>query len=414
VFSTLNVHAFRRPYPSARLEESSLGLRDSVVIGGNAIFAAMTDAARAADDAPPAPHRRGHGAWSAEPTVAARLLEALRDRVELDLERARGAVRAVVDTVQHPDRLGRALTALRSLVDTARFDSHSPLRDAAGRTRRLSGMALPFEEVRALKRALGGSMIDVILTLMTRAMRAWHRAHRLRVDELMTLVPVNLRTPEQWAEQAHVGNVATGILVPLPLRIADPLATYREVHARMEAKKADPASGAAPLLAEAMSLLPRQLVTWFSQASFSNLDFIVTNVPGILVPRYLAGAEITAAYPFAPVALHSPASVALYGYRDQLFIGLNSDAATMPDAEHFQHLIRAAFEELQAALRKPARRRQPLGSKPLGRKAVGSKAVASKPVGSKPLGSKPVTHQPTGRKPASRTSAPAARRRRAR
>ena len=192
-------------------------------------------------------------------------------------------------------------------------------------------------------------MIDVILTIMTRAMGAWHRAHKLRVDELMTLVPVNLRKPEEWAEKAHVGNVATGIMVPLPIRIADPLATHREVHARMEAKKADPASNAAPVLAEAVSVLPRQLVTWLSEASFGNLDFIVTNVPGILVPRYLAGAEIMGAYPFAPVALNSPASVALYGYREHLYIGVTSDETTMPDAKRFERMIRAAFAELQGA-----------------------------------------------------------------
>jgi WS/DGAT/MGAT family acyltransferase len=327
-------------------------------VGGNAIFAAMTDAERDAECE--RPHRRtdGKGHWPAEPTAGARVLDALRDRVELDLERASAAARAVVDTVQHPDRIRRAFTALRSFVDAARFDSHSPLKDAAGRARRLSGLELPFDAVRAVKQALGGSMIDVILTVMARAMGAWHRAHRLRVAELMTLVPVNLRKPEEWAEKAHVGNVATGILVPLPIRIADPLATYREVRARMEAKKADPAVGAAPVIAEALSVLPRQLVTWFSEAAFGNIDFIVTNVPGILVPRYLAGAEITAAYPFAPVALASPASVALYGYREHLFIGLNSDEATMPDADRFQSLIRLAFEELQAAAGIRARRRR--------------------------------------------------------
>jgi diacylglycerol O-acyltransferase len=263
----------------------------------------------------------------------------------------------VVDTLQHPDRIRTALAALRSIVEVARFDSHSPLKSAAGRARRLSGLALPFAEVRAVKHALGGTMIDVILTIMARAMGAWHRTHRLAVEELMTLVPVNLRRPEEWAEQAHIGNVATGILVPLPIRLADPLATYREVHARMEAKKADPASRASPVLAEALSVLPRQLVTWLAEAAFGNIDFIVTNIPGIPVSRYLAGAEIVTAYPFAPVALCSPVSVALYGYREHLFIGLNSDERLMLDADRFQRMIRAAFAELQAAVgTKPPRR----------------------------------------------------------
>jgi WS/DGAT/MGAT family acyltransferase len=350
-------------------------------VGGNAIFAAMTDAER--DAAGPLPHQRpnGKGSWPAAPTAGARVLDALRDRVELDLERAGAAAQAVVETVQHPERLGRALTALRSIVDAARFDSHSPLKAASGRARRLSGLELPFAEVRAVKHALGGTMIDVILTVMARAMGAWHRAHKLKIDELMTLVPVNLRKPEEWAEKAHVGNVATGLLVPLPIRIADPLATHREVHARMEAKKADPAAGAAPLLAEALSVLPRQLITWLSEATFGNIDFIVTNVPGILVPRYLAGAEIVGAYPFAPVALSSPVSVALYGYRDHLFIGVTSDEATMPDAERFERMIGTAFAELQAAAGTKARpRRQIRGTiAARARTRVGDRAAERRP-----------------------------------
>jgi diacylglycerol O-acyltransferase len=193
-------------------------------------------------------------------------------------------------------------------------------------------------------------MIDVILTIMARAIGCWHTAHRINnVHELLTLVPVNMRKPEEWTEKAHIGNVATGILVPLPIRLRGALTTYREVHRRMEEKKADPVSSAMPAAAEWLSMLPRSLVTWMSEASFGNIDYIVTNVPGILVPRYLAGAEIVAAYPFAPVAMRSPVSVALYGYRDRLFIGLDSDETLMPDVERFQAMIQASFEELRRA-----------------------------------------------------------------
>lgn len=320
-------------------------------VGGNAIFAAMTDWDRAATaDADAAPDHEHKGAWPRPQGFGAQIVEALRDRVALDLERAGAAARAVVDTVQHPQQIARALTALRSLGETMRFDSHSPLKEDAGRARRLTGMALPFAEMRLLKGALGGSMIDVICTVMARAMGSWHRAHGLRqVQELMTLVPINLRKPEEWTEKTATGNVATGIMVRLPIAIDDPLACFREVRARIEAAKADPSANASPVLAEALSVLPRSLVTWLAEGTFGNLDFIVTNVPGILVPRYLAGAEILAAYPFAPIAVRSPASVALYGYRDSLFIGVTSDLATMPDVERFERAVMRAFRELQSA-----------------------------------------------------------------
>jgi NRPS condensation-like uncharacterized protein len=287
-------------------------------------------------------------------------MDALRDRVQLDLQRARAVAGTVVDTLQHPEKLQTALTALRSLAETVQFDSHTPLK-RFGRERRLGGLHLPFDEVRGLKKNLGGTMIDVILTIMARAIGKWHVAHRLHgVQDLMTLVPVNLRKPEEWSEKAHIGNVATGILVPLPIRIKDPLKAYHEIHARMEAKKADPASSASPLLADLLSVLPRQFVTWMAESTFGNVDFIVTNVPGILATRYLAGAEILAAYPFAPVAKRSPVSVALYGYRDRLFIGLDSDETSMPDVDRFKEMIHTSFAELcvAAAGKRPARARR--------------------------------------------------------
>jgi len=319
-------------------------------VGGNAIFGAMTDW----DRDPPTPTAippsvPSKGAWPDPPPFGQRLVDAVRDRIELDLERVGAVASTVVDTIQHPENLTRALEAARSMIDIARFDSPSRTR-RFGRARRLSGVDLPFEDVRQIKAALGGAMIDVILTIMARGIGKWHVKHRARgVRELMTLVPVNLRKPEEWATKAHVGNVATGILVRLPIRHADPLTAYREIHKRMQAKKADPASAASPLIAELLSTLPRPFLTWMAESTFGGVDFIVTNVPGILATRYLAGAEILAAYPFAPVAVKSPVSVALYGYRDRLFVGLNSDQTAMPDVEAFQAMIRESFEELHAA-----------------------------------------------------------------
>jgi diacylglycerol O-acyltransferase / wax synthase len=321
-------------------------------VGGNAIFAAMTDWEREPGEEPDAPSLGSQkGPWAVSTPFGQRLAEAIRDRIALDLERARASANVLADTVMHPSRIPQALAALRSLSQAFAFDSYSPLkrREAFGRARRLVGMDLPFEDVRRIRHALHGTMIDVILSIMARAMGNWHRAQGMsEVAELMTLVPVNLRRPEEWAEKANVGNVATGLLVPLPIGIDDPIGTFREVRRRVEEKKADPAAGATPALAEVLAVLGRQLVTWMGEVTFGAVDFIVTNVPGILATRYLAGAEILAAYPFAPVALRSPASIALYGYRDRLFIGIDADETVMPDVAAFQQMIDEAFAELAA------------------------------------------------------------------
>ena len=94
---------------------------------------------------------------------------------------------------------------------------------------------------------------------------------------------------------------------------------------------------------------PRWLYRRFSLQVSGAIDLIVTNVPGIPMPRYLAGAEITAGYPIAPTAPHTPVSIALYGYRGQLFVGLDADGTAMPDLPGFEAMLREAFAELAGA-----------------------------------------------------------------
>ena len=124
------------------------------------------------------------------------------------------------------------------------------------------------------------------------------------------------------------------------------------VDTRVEARKSSPSVRMVPTLAHLISGTPRWLYQQFSLRASGAIDLIVTNVPGIPVPRYLAGAEVTAGYPIAPTAPHTPVSVALYGYRGRLFIGLDADGTAMTDVDAFEDMLRASFEELVEAARR--------------------------------------------------------------
>ncbi len=193
-------------------------------------------------------------------------------------------------------------------------------------------------------------MIDVLLTAVAGAAGEWMRAQGVRgVTELLTLVPINLRPREDQGLEAGVGNRATGILVPLPIGRRSLRARFREVRRRVEERKAHPSAEFFPVVAELLTVLPRRVYRRLAHASSQSVDLIVTNVPGVPMPRYLAGAEITGAYPFAPVAPHCPISVALYGYRGRLFVGIDADATAVPDPDAFRDHLAAAFRELLEA-----------------------------------------------------------------
>lgn len=318
-------------------------------VGGNAILAALTDASREGEPLPP-PRAKQPGSWP-EARYTAVLLRALGDRVAQDAANAAAVAGAVWNVVREPASLLRAGRIAASLVDDLRQRSESPLRDF-GRARRLTGIEIPFAPLRAARTAFGVRMVDLLLAAVAGAAGAWHRAQRLgRVAELQTLVPINLRPRAAQGLGAGVGNRTTGIIVRLPIRISDPAKRVREIHRRVEERKAHPAAESLPSLAGALAALPRPLYRALAYQSSKSIDLIVTNVPGIPVARFLAGAEIEAAYPFAPVAPHCPISVALYGYRDRLFVGIDADATAVPDVEVFCEELARSFERVVAASR---------------------------------------------------------------
>ncbi|MGH0034537.1 MAG: wax ester/triacylglycerol synthase domain-containing protein [Myxococcota bacterium] len=318
-------------------------------VGGNAILAALTDAEREGGPLPLPPDKPPAGWPESEEGLAQRVLTAAGQRVREEISRAGIVTGALVEGVRHPSSIGRLGRFVQELVEEARFESQSPLR-SFGRARHLSGIALDFEPLRRAKRELDGQMIDVLLCGVAGAMGRWHAAHGHHdVTELRTLVPINLRQASEFGLAAALGNRTTGVNVRLPIAVADPIERFRLIHERMLARKASPSVDLLPKLAQLVSGTPRWLYQSFALQMSSVIDLIVTNVPGIPVPRYVAGAEITAGYPIAPNGPNTPVSIALYGYRGRLFIGIDADGTAMPDARAFEGMLRDSFAELGEA-----------------------------------------------------------------
>jgi WS/DGAT/MGAT family acyltransferase len=316
-------------------------------VGGNTILAALTDASRDGEPLALAPEK-APGAWS-EPREVERVLGALWRRAGEDAERSRRVAGALAHAALHPSALWRAGRMAAQLADDARFRSGSPL-TGFGRSRHLAGIDLALDPLREAKRALGGTMVDLLCAGVAGAIGRWHREHgHGHVSEIPTLVPINLRPLSEQNESAGVGNRATGIVLRLPVAIEDPAARFREIHRRVEERKAHPITELLPELGGLATGLPKPLFKAFARSVSGAIELIVTNVPGLPTARYLAGAEITAAYPFAPTAPHAPVSIALYGYRGRLHIGLDADGTAMQDLGLFCAMLSESFERVVAA-----------------------------------------------------------------
>lgn len=337
------------------------GVADGV--GGNAILAALTDGS--AEEAPEPLHGEGPpGAWQ-DPGVAVRLGDALRHRFEEGLDRGRALLRLGWTAVSRPSSWGHAARVATALLADAAQQGDSPLREF-GRSRHLRGFDVPFEPLRRAKSALDGQMIDLMLTAVAGAMGRWHRRQGFdAATEVLTLVPINLRPWSEQGLEAMTGNRATGVLVKLPLGIDDPVERFKSVHARVCERKASPALEYLPTVAEGLSLLPRPLVRALSYLGSQSVNLIVTNVPGIMFPRWAAGARIVAGYPFAPLAPQCPVSIALYGYDGRLYVGIDADGTAMPDVDEFAEELEQAFDEVTWAAAGRCAAAAPAGAQPM-------------------------------------------------
>jgi hypothetical protein len=101
------------------------------------------------------------------------------------------------------------------------------------------------------------------------------------------------------------------------------------------------------VLAAALNRLPTPVTTRVFGSMLKNVDFVATNVAGIPVPVYLAGAKVEREYAFGPPS-GSAVSFALVSHVDTCCIGVNLDTSAVRDPERLVAYLRESFDELLA------------------------------------------------------------------
>jgi len=273
----------------------------------------------------------GAGAYA----VAAGLL----DGVELP-ERIPGTARPIPAPRSTLDTVKDALGAVRdqagiasSLVRAAR-PPLSPVSAPPSAERRLGFVRLPLTELRRVRRTHGGTTNDVVLAVLSGALREWlvNRGQRADGRTLRALIPVSVRG--RAAGQLG-GNKLSGYLCDLPVGEDDPVERLRVVRRAMTRNKAAGPSrgaGALPLLADRVPPLLHRLGTRTAgQAAPMLFDLVITTVPLPPARLSLDGARLAEVYPFVPLAPRHAVGIAVATYRDSVHIGLQANGAAVPD-----------------------------------------------------------------------------------
>ena len=302
--------------------------------------------------APPASAPR----WLArpEPTDLELLGGALRERLTSPREIARGFRAAL----RGPRQVARGIGATGRIIGAGIAAPSTPFNVEIGPHRRFAIAQTDLEGLKRVKDAQGGTVNDVILSIVAGALGNYLRArgHDTEGLEMRAMVPVSVRAEE---EHGALGNRIAAMMAPLPVWCEDPVERLRLVTATMGDLKASGQAVGAEILTRITDFAPPTIAAQAArlQPAQRFFNLVVTNVPGPQFPLYVLGRKMESIFPMVPLARRQALCVGIMSYNGQVNFGLIGDYDAMADLDSFALDLEAAVRETVAtAGPKPKRR----------------------------------------------------------
>jgi WS/DGAT/MGAT family acyltransferase len=265
--------------------------------------------------------------------------------------------RAVRSGLRRQQRAGARLrdfvTAASSMAGVVRPTPQSSLNGPIGPHRRWDWARTSLADIKAVRGAFGGTVNDVILTVITRGFRdlLLSRGESVEGRVVRTLVPVSVRSQ---GERGEYNNKVSAMIAELPVGIESPIERLAAIRAQMDGLKESKQAVAGEVLTSLSGYAPPLLLALgarvFSRLPQRNVNTVTTNVPGPQFPLYAAGRKMLEAFPFVPVANSVRVGVAIFSYSGMLNLGVTGDYDTAPDI----NVLCGAVEDDMRSLRKLA------------------------------------------------------------
>ncbi len=267
----------------------------------------------------------------------------------------------VVDTMRRAatDARTAVTTAVATggaILDAARSAAKGapphPLNSRIGQQRRYATSAGELDDYKAVRKAHGGTVNDVVLAVVAGGLRRWLAGRGepvLPETTVRALVPVSVRAR---GDGGTLGNQISGFLVELPVGEADPVARLGRISAAMQAHKQSGQALGASAIVRLVGLTPPTLhsmgVRLTSSLSSRMFNVVVTNVPGPQFPLYAMGARMLDMYPVVPLAKGQAVSIGITSFDGGIYYGLNADRDAMGDVDDLAAAIGESLAELRA------------------------------------------------------------------
>jgi WS/DGAT/MGAT family acyltransferase len=226
-----------------------------------------------------------------------------------------------------------------------------PLNGKLSGKRKLATTAISFKEVREIRKAVGGTVNDVVLTALGGALDRYLLSHGERTAgrSVRVMTPVNVRKD---GEAGMLGNSISMIIVETPVGMDDPIERLAEISRRTIRLKESQAAEGIRTIADVLLGSPPSLIaalgrTGAGPSGIANL--VCTNVPGPMIPLYAAGHRMLAHYPIAPITFEMGVNVAVMSYDGMLYFGLVGDRSVAEDVDLLRDFLEEAYAELRTA-----------------------------------------------------------------
>jgi diacylglycerol O-acyltransferase len=289
------------------------------------------------------------------PSDSQLLADALLERATAPGEIVRGVRHALRGPRSVATRVGEGLVGVGAMAWAGlNAAPPSPFNVRIGPHRRFTWVNSELTTFKAVKNAIGGTVNDVVLTVVAGALGRYMRLHGYPTDGvvLKAMVPISVRAD---VDRGALGNQVSAMWAPLPVGMTDPIQRLLKIRHEMQGIKDSGQAVGAQVLTSLSGFAPPTIVAQAARLQSRQRFFnvVVTNVPGPQFPLYMLGRQLDTIYPLVPLAKNTALGIAIMSYNGQLNFGLTADFDALGDVETLAEEINSCIEEIAAAATVP-------------------------------------------------------------